>query len=64
MIAVSKVTREIHIIINIDAKTNETEAAATLHPPTINLLHAPFYAAFPAPRLIWQGGVLRAVWVH
>ena len=64
MTAVSNVTREIHIIINIEAKTNEAEAAATLYPPMIKLFHAIFYAAFPAPGLLWQSGVARAVWVY
>jgi hypothetical protein len=64
MTAVSSVAREIRIVIDVDAETNEAEAAATLHPPMINLVHALFYAAFPAPGLLWQSGVLRVVWVY
>jgi hypothetical protein len=64
MTDVSNVTREIHIIINIDAKTNQAEEATTLHPPVINLVHALFYAAFPAPGLLWQSGVVQAVWLY
>ena len=63
MTAVSGVAREIRIVFDFDAETNEAEAAATLHPPMINLVHALFYAAFPAPRLLWQSGVVKAVWI-